>query len=177
MTDIIRRPDNRHITSLLYKRLAGGEISDCASPTFTRRWRVAVGDFVPEGDGAQAIDLNTLFPGKILTDIVPKAAYLYLHTPFAGGSVSAITANFGHGTQGTIGADGDGFIPVTNIFTGQSAGFYHNTTMAARGRPLVGTVAATLTLLSTDGNIDDLTAGELSVFLEYTKLPELPAAA
>jgi hypothetical protein len=139
---LIKRPVSRFANSDTFRALAAGEIEEPSGAIHWARWNVAVGGWTPASAVADAIDLNAELVGQdqseSLVDIVPVTAFIYLVTPFAGGSVSAIVATFGHGTQGTIGADGNGFLEATSVFTGETAGYYATPAAASFGKPLVG---------------------------------------
>lgn len=94
-------------------------------------------------------------------------------TLFAGGSVSAATLEFG-----VSGGDVDGFFPAENVFTGAGTGFkdsgttsrgellYHGTTRALQYFT-TATTTFLATLRLTGDNGEDLTAGQVRIWLSY----------
>lgn len=121
-----------------------------------------------EEDGSQTLDWSTIATALREQDVPSNArlmwAYHNLLEEFAGGAVSAATLSLGDaGTANEL-------INAQSIFTGAGAGI-----KAPNGSYTLGTFEAAydakITIATTDGNVADLTAGKLELFIEYIAYP------
>jgi hypothetical protein len=114
-------------------------------------------------DTSQALTFNTLAVGTGDSPVPATARIIYawinIIEPFAGGSASAVTA-----ILGDAGSSNE-LITAVSIFTGASGlkvktGSYTLGTFEAAYAPIV-------TIVSTDDDLDNLTAGIIEVCIQY----------
>lgn len=167
-------PRTKQTQAIIELEHENGRAPDPCGRIYFWRRNLRVGDFTPESDGAQTINLfsgvtaaalaragqSGDFPANAWINIA-MGPYLRLVTPFSGGSVSAVTIEFGD-------ADLDGLLTASNVFTGVSPGIIRTTSAAEFApRPETGYVPSA-TLRTTDDDIADLTAGECEIVIPYT---------
>jgi hypothetical protein len=117
-----------------------------------------------DGDTAQEIDLHTALPTYLFPSHVMRGeAWIRCRTGFTGGSVSAITAELGDTN------DPNGLVTATSVFT---AGYASTPSAAEYANRVESAFIPTLTLTSTNGNLDTLTAGLLEIGIRYALLPQ-----
>lgn len=143
-------------------------------------WRrnFRVGDFTGAGATSQEINLFSGitsaalaragqagdFPSNVWCNIIPPT--LRVITPFAGGSVSACTIEFGDA------GDPNGYLVASDVFTGIASGtLYTQTSAAQEGIRPETAFAPTLTIRTTTANVSALTAGEAEVVIYYVTFP------
>lgn len=123
----------------------------------------------PAGATSQAIDLNAIarvaFPPRVRREL----AIIKPLTAFAGGNVSAITAELGDTD------DPNGLVTAIDVFTGSSLlGVETDTSGAAQYAPRIeAAFAPLLTLRTTNDNVSALTTGTLAVEIYFRRLLDL----
>lgn len=143
-----------------------------------RYWRrnVRIGDFTAAASTSDEIDLfaditaaalgrlgqSGDFPANVWINVAPP--YIRRITAFAGGAVSACTAEVGDT------GDPNGLVTATNVFTGASAGIVTTPSAAEYGARFEAAYAPTITLRTTTANVSVLTAGELEVVIPYVPM-------
>lgn len=136
---------------------------------FTYHWILpfTVGQWAGEADGSTVINLNTLAAtlGKSTfpTDVeILAGTKVYLVTAFAGGTVDACTIILGDTN------DDNGLVTSTNVFTGQSAGWKQTPSAAEYAQHYESAFVPAITIATTTGNTNALTAGSLIVDIPFT---------
>ena len=144
---------------------SGGVIRNAWMPIFLYSQLVSYSDF-SDSDTSEELDLNATFTSNLFpANVVRRAAYIYVAEDFAGGSVSAATVELGDT------GDPNGLLTSTNVFTGATNNWVGTPAAAEAEQRVELAFAPTLTLTTTDGNIDTLTAGKVLVCIEYSPLP------
>lgn len=132
---------------------------------------VAVGGFTGEADGVQEINLNTLAATRITfpTNVWREVGIIRPLTAFSGGTVNAATAELGDTN------DPNGLVLASDIFTGSSLlGLDVTSPTAAEFLPRhEAAFVPALTIRTTAGNTNALTAGRLAVIIGFRKKVDL----
>ena len=126
--------------------------------------------FTPAAATTQTLTLNTLFPNNSFpanVDVL-RGAKLRRIVDGAGGTISALTAQFG-GTF-TAGADPNGLLEASNIFTGAGAGYSETPAAAHFAGEYVANLNPTVLLTSTTGDLDELEEGAFEVMIPWAPL-------
>lgn len=147
-------------------KIKRGEIAYPIGWVFWHRFEFNYDDTALDADTAQEIDLNVLYPNNAFPANVQRLPGTFCRVPtdFAGGTINAITAEVGDT------ADPNGIFTATSIFTG-AASILASTPAAAENAARTETAyAPTLTLTSTAGNLDTLTAGQLIILIPWRVL-------
>lgn len=129
------------------------------------RLRFAVGDFSPAAATSQEIDLNVTYPNVPFPADVVRCAGTFCRvvTPISGASISAGTIQIGDT------ADPNGLQTAVDIFT--AAGVLHSTPAAAENARRGETAfAPTATITLTGGDVDEIEAGEVIIYIPWRKL-------
>lgn len=130
-----------------------------------------VGGFTGESDGIQEIALNDLASTRLTfpTNVWREVAYLKPVTAFSGGNVNACTAELGDAN------DPNGLVTAIDVFTGSSLlGIETATAAAAEFAPRTeAAFVPTVTIRTTNGNTEDLTAGVLVAVIGFRKYVDL----
>lgn len=113
---------------------------------------------------------------QVPNDTIIKTAYWYLNTEFSGGGTASCTMQLGDA------GDTDRLITAVNVWTGAGVGF-KSTTPASKGVGLYDAVEKSLEYLVTGGartiqvrptttgaNVNQLTQGSITIWLELMKL-------
>ena len=118
-----------------------------------------------------AFNLNTLFPNDAFpVNCVRGTPLLYVETPGSGGAITALTAALGDA------GDPNGLMTSQDVFTGVSGGVIDTTGAEFEDAPEAAFVPQ-LTLDSTDGNLDAITAGVLHAVIGYRLFPAVAQGA
>jgi len=155
----------RGANPIIHRKRCNGEFPWMERPPFVWEVEIAVGDFTGAAATSQALDLDALYPGRPFIDDVylEPGAELILLTAFAGGAVSACTAELGDTD------DPNGLVTASNVFTGATLESPIVTPAAAQYalRPETGFLPL-LTLRTTNANVSALTAGRLLARIPFT---------
>lgn len=147
-------------------KLKNGTLSYPIGWVHWHRFEFSFDDTTLDGDTAQEIDLNVLYPANAFPANVQRlpGTFLRVKTAFAGGTINAITAAIGDT------GDPDGILTASSIFTGV-AEIRPSTPSAAENTARTETAyAPTLSLASTAGNLSTLTAGNLIILIPWRVL-------
>lgn len=114
---------------------------------------------------SQEIDLNVAFPQNTFpTNVLMDGCYIVRVTDFAGGTISAYSAEVGDT------GDPNGLLTSTSVFTGVGAGYTETPAAAQFAKRLETAFVPTLTLTSVTANLDATTAGQLKVVIPIQPL-------
>lgn len=168
------RPIDGKFTADVQQNLLDGQAPDAVWHQLAYRRVLRIGDFTGAAALQQGIDLFADLTvaargrpgqsGDFLTDSWVNTLggpYLRLITPFSGGAVATCTAEFGD-----VG-DPDGFLTVSNVFTGAPLGIVRTPSAAKFDPHEERNLQPTLTLRTTVGDVVDLTDGALEVVIPY----------
>lgn len=134
-------------------------------PAFVWELTLTIGDFTGAGATSQEIDLDAEYPNNPFVNGVwlEPGAHFVLLTEFAGGAVSACTAELGDT------GDPNGLITASNVFTGATTGVPIVTPAAAEyALRYESGYLPVVTLRTTTANVSALTAGKLLVRIPFT---------
>jgi hypothetical protein len=148
----------------LMRALKNGVVKHPYLPLFVWTQRIQIGDFTGDADGDQTLTMSSLYPrNPFPTDVEVDGAYVRRETNFTGGAVSACT--FQAGDAG----DTDALVTATSVFTG--AGTHFSTSGAAEfARHLESAFSPVGRILTTNGNVNALTAGSLLLCIRFRPL-------
>lgn len=140
------------------------------SPDFWWIQRVRVADLTLDNDTSTTVSLNGVYTTNTFPTNVKRAgAAIYLRTAFSGGTVDGCTVDLGDA------GDVDELLDGVDVFTGATAGWYDTTAGVSRDvQNYESAYAPTLTIITTTGNGNALTAGELWVAIRCFAMPALP---
>lgn len=127
----------------------------------------SVGAVALDADGSSAVNLHTAFPDNLFPkNVVVLWAGMYLQTDISGGTISAATVDFGDAGVG------DGLIDGTDVFTGAANAWSDDSDEPEEDAHLETAFVPQLTIATTGGNTNTITAGKLELFIMFVPLPE-----
>lgn len=148
--------------SRIMRGLSNGIIKDAFGGTWWWVQQLDAGDFTGDADGAQVLTFSTLFPNNPFpTNVVRKQPLVYVRTPASGGTLSAVTIEFGD-----VG-DPNGLLTSTSVFTGAS-GFLQTTGAAEFAPRFESAFSPTVDIATTDDNVADISAMSLVFMIAFT---------
>ena len=155
--------------------------------------QTSVTSLTAEVAGVNKIVAYTLTPAQLsaaateetLTLVTPSAtkgsflqsAMAVVNTPLSGGSVNAATLEIGRTAQFGQGADTDAYVAAQSVFTGVGGTVGHVTGQKGAENTLeanitlAATTSITATVKTTNGNVADLTAGSIIIYVSYYLAP------
>jgi hypothetical protein len=130
-----------------------------------------VGAVALDADGSSTVNLHTAYPDNLFPkNVVILWAGMYLQTDISGGVISAATVDFGD--AGTA----DGLLDGTNVFTGATNSWSDDSDEPEQDAHLETAFVPALTIATTTGNTNTITAGKLELFIMFVPLPEVAPA-
>ncbi|MBK6920383.1 MAG: hypothetical protein IPH07_23485 [Deltaproteobacteria bacterium] len=148
--------------SRLIRALQSGVIRDAFVGNWVWVQRLRETDFTPDADTAQSLTLSTLFPANPFpTNVIRENPLVYVASPAAGGSLSAVTLEFGDA------ADPNGLMTSTSIFTGAS-GFLQTTGAAEFTSRFEAAFDPTVDIATTSDDVDAIEGMDLWLMIQFT---------
>lgn len=156
------RMKGRHANPRIHALRTRGQFPWMERPVFWWEVQIDVGDFTPESDTEQTLDLDALYPDRPFVNnvyLLPGAEVVIL-TLFAGATTCTIQVGDTN--------DPNGLVTATNLHTG-TTGVPISTPSAAEYalRSETGYLPIA-TLTTTVENVDDLTAGSVLVRIPFS---------